>query len=393
MLGEYLPEPPLLRPIQRFVEKVPALTEKEKASGPVNAGVHASQPAGTTAPTPEPAPKATSVPLKEAQPKTEFSEPSPETAETHETEIQADTQKVVNASFQKLLKVAAFLLKEEPMNPMTYRCRRIALWSKISSLPSATNGQTLIPPPAPQVVKPLLELRDNANWSALLASAEQKLSQFIFWFDLNRFSAESLASLGPSYQQAHQAVCQETSFLRHRFPGLEEFAFSDGTPFADPDTKRWLNSIEPGSGKATARSVTMTEPEGGNGEKGKMAKAIQSAQTLAKQNRLVEAVKSLQTELQSSFSRKEALLWRLALCQILIGSKRTDMALPHLELILKDIDAFQLATWDPALALKGLKVVWTGFSHHTNKEYKHNAETVLNRISELDPVAALNLVK
>jgi type VI secretion system protein VasJ len=196
-----------------------------------------------------------------------------------------------------------------------------------------------------------------------------------------------------SYQQANHAVCQETSFLRLRFPGLEDLAFADGTPFADPDTKQWLHHIEPESNKATARTATITESKEGKNEEQKMAKAIQFAQNLAKKNRLVDAVKSLQAELQSSFSRKEALLWRLAMCRILIESKRTDMALPHLELILKDIDTFRLDAWDPALALRGLKVVWTGYNHHTNKDYKDNAARVLNRISELDPVAALNLAK
>jgi hypothetical protein len=68
-----------------------------------------------------------------------------------------------------------------------------------------------------------------------------------------------------------------------------------------------------------------------------------------------------------------------------------DLALPHLDLILKAIDTYRLASWDPALALKGLQLVWTGFNSHKDDEVKKKAEIILNRIAELDPVAALAL--
>jgi type VI secretion system protein VasJ len=100
-----------------------------------------------------------------------------------------------------------------------------------------------------------------------------------------------------------------------------------------------------------------------------------------------------QTELKNCDSQQEALMWRSALCRILIGSKRTDMALPHLELILKDIETYRLENWDPHLALEGLKLVWTGYSNHTDKEVKRNAQAVLSQIAKLDPAEALSLSK
>jgi hypothetical protein len=112
-----------------------------------------------------------------------------------------------------------------------------------------------------------------------------------------------------------------------------------------------------------------------------------------KKKKLVEAVQLLQQKLQHCFSKKETLTWRLALSQVLIESQRLDLALPHLDLILKDIDTYQLASWDPGLALKGYKLVWTGFNSHKDNEFKKSAQTILNRIAELDPVEALVLKK
>ena len=56
--------------------------------------------------------------------------------------------------------------------------------------------------------------------------------------------------LGDGYRQAREAVCQESAFLLHRLAGLRNLAFSDGTPFADPETQRWLDSIEFNAGAA-----------------------------------------------------------------------------------------------------------------------------------------------
>ena len=84
-----------------------------------------------------------------------------------------------------------------------------------------------------------------------------------------------------------------------------------------------------------------------------MAEEIANAQGLAKKKKLKEAVDLLQTHLRNSFSKREALLWRLALSQILISSKKVKMAMPHLVQILSDIEDFKLEQWDPDLALNG----------------------------------------
>jgi type VI secretion system protein VasJ len=124
-----------------------------------------------------------------------------------------------------------------------------------------------------------------------------------------------------------------------------------------------------------------------------MAHTVAKAQALARKKKLLEAVQLLQKELKNCFSQQETLMWRLALCRILIGSKRTDMALPHLGLIIKDIETYRLETWDPQLALEGLKLVWTGYSSHTSSDVKRNAEVVLSQIAQLDPAEALKLSK
>jgi type VI secretion system protein VasJ len=371
LLNEYMPEPPLLRPIQRALEVVPSVSEKkpETEAAPVT-----DQP-------PEP------------EMKREAAKVAPAAAEPEALATLQDAQKVISSGMQKVRQAATFLLETDLTNAMAYRYRRIAAWSVVSALPPASDGQTQIPPPAPQILQSLLEFREDGNWKALIMGAEQRLSQYIFWFDLNRLVAEALGNLGDGYENANDAVCQETALFIHRLPGLVGMTFSDGTPFADPETGQWLKGIALGIGSVGDAAAPTPASVKGPDETGRMAKTLAEAQALAKKKKLLEAVQLLQAELKTCVSQQEALLWRLALCRMLIKSKRTDMAVPHLDLILKDIETYRLETWDPRLALDGLKLVWTAYSTHTTAEAKGKAEAVLSQIAKLDPAEALKLSK
>jgi type VI secretion system protein VasJ len=378
LLAEHLPEPPLLRPIQRVIEDFPSVSQGQ----PAPESTPASEP-------PQPKPSPAHKPETESESRKTAAPP----AEPYKPANESDAQKFINAGMQKVRQAAAFLLEHNSMNAMAYRCRRSAAWSLVSAPPPHSSGQTRIPPPAPQVRQALLDLRESGSWDALIMSAEQRLSQFIFWFDLNRFSAEALASLGNDYQDAYEAVCQETAFFIYRLPTLVELSFSDGCPFADEETRQWLNDIAIGADPAAEAGAAIPDSAGADPKTDHVASTLAKARGLAKKKKLPQAVRLFQTELKNCDSQKEALMWRTALCRILIGSKRTDMALPHLELVLKDIETYRLANWDPKLALEGLKLVWTGYTRHTDKEAKRSAQAVLRQIAKLDPSEALSLSK
>ena len=235
----------------------------------------------------------------------------------------------------------------------------------------------------------LTGLKDQGDWEGLLRKAEEQFRGAVLWLDLNRFVSEALAGLGDQYQDARDTVCQETAYLIHRLPGIESLSYSNGTPFGDTETQQWLKGIGLGGGTAMVEPVAAAGAE----ESGHMTEMIQKAQALAKKKKVGEAVSILQQELRSSYSKREQLLWRLGLSQILVNAKKPQLALPHLESVLQDIDAYKLEEWDPNLALKGLKMVWQGFSTHSDEVGKKQATDVLNRIAKLDPTEALRLGK
>ncbi len=372
LLGENFKEPFSVSAIQKFIKAIPDESEEkvepeEKEEAP---------------------PEEKEVPAE----KKEVARPQP-TEPADEIGSAKDAQRGLNFGLQKIRQAAAFLREENLANPQVYRWTRMAAWASVVSLPPATNGQTRIPPPSAQVTTILNDLGGKGDWKTLLKSVEANLSKFVFWLDLNRFAAEALTNLGDEYDSAHEVVCQETAVLVHRLAGLENLSFSDGTPFADTDTKQWLQGIALGESTGVAAPPLPLGPASSEEDSVSMAEEIQKAQRLAKKKKLVEAVESLQQHLRNSSSARQRLLWRLALSQILVNSKKPALALPHLGHILQDLDLYHLDKWDPELALSALKTVLVGFNSQSDQDSKNNATEVLSRIATLDPAEALRLEK
>jgi type VI secretion system protein VasJ len=304
-----------------------------------------------------------------------------------------DAQTVLNDGLQKILNVAAYLWQSDLSNPQAYRWTRIAAWSMIDSLPQATDGQTRIPSPPGQIRNLLMDLRNEGNYESLLKSAEARVSEFIFWIDLNRFVSEALMNLGDPYQKAKDVVEQETANVMRRLPGLEDLSFSDGFPFADPETKQWLKGITPTVGFAAAGPLPISESLFKEQNEDLMGKEISEAQILIKKGKLLEAIEGIQIKSQTSLSKKEKLLWRLALCQLLLSTKQSRLVLPYLEQVIKDIDFFNLEEYDPKLALKGLKLVWAGLQSQSDPSVKGKADEILHRIAKIDWAEAIRMRK
>jgi type VI secretion system protein VasJ len=372
LLREYLEEAPLLRPLERFIDSIPIKAEKKAQTEAPPASAQVSEAGPVSAPKP--------APPKPGAP-----------AETAQIASSSDVDKVLRGALQTMRRAADYFQKDNLSNPQGYRWRRIAGWSMIQALPPATNGKTQIPPPLQHdtVRSNLNGLKEKGNWEALVRTGEELFQGALLWLDLNRHVAEGLVGLGDKYQAAHDAVCQETGYLVYRLGGVETLTFVDGTPFGDTETQQWLKGIRFGAGTAMAEPVVTAGAETAD----RVGETIAKAVALVKKKKVGEAVTILQQELRTSFSRRDQLLWRLGLAQILLDAKRLQLALPHLESVLEDIDSYKLEEWDPSLALKGLKLVWLGFSTRSDEIGKGQATAVLNRIVRLDPAEALLFTK
>ncbi|MBW2093714.1 MAG: type VI secretion system protein TssA [Deltaproteobacteria bacterium] len=370
LLKDYLDEPPSVRGIERYLDMIPAPVEE-----------------GPELEAPKEAEQKDSGARAQPQPQKGPVAREPETIASDE-----DAQKVFRLGLQSIRKAAFHLRESNIGNPAPYRWTRFIAWAPVASPPPATDGKTMIPPPSPQILADLDTFRDAGNWEALVKLAETTLLQSIFWLDLNRFSWEALGNMGEQYQDAQNAIGQETALLLHRFPELAGLSFSDETPLADNDTRQWIGNIRlgPGGGEEAAGPIGST---GSDAETEAMTQAIQKAMTLARKKKTAEATRLLQQGLQSSASPRDKLHWRMALAEVLIRAKKTGLAIPHLEEILHILETYRLEEWDAGLAVKALKIAHTGFEADPNERSKQEASRVLSRISTLNPVEALRLVK
>lgn len=129
-----------------------------------------------------------------------------------------------------------------PQVALWYRLNRVRVWSGIEQVPPAQQGVTRIPAPQERQREQLAQRLAGGEQHALLQYAEAQLPTCRFWLDLNRAAHVALHAL-PECQAAAGAVARETSALLARLPGLEMLAFSDGTPFADDETRHWLAGL------------------------------------------------------------------------------------------------------------------------------------------------------
>jgi len=312
---------------------------------------------------------------------------------SREITSQHEAGKALSDGLMKIGEASFFLWQLDLATPQIYRLTRKTAWYAVDELPPAANGQTRIQAPPPQVKNLLFDLRNNGDAEALLKAAETRLPQYIFWLDLNRLAAEALARLGNRFERAHEAVCQETAFLLHRLPGLEELSFSDGTPFANPDTRQWLSGIA-FQGTAPENSTDCLQDAAVQvSMETTIDKKIKELQQQVRKGKLIEAMETVQQKLNGSISQRENLLWRLSLSQMLVDVGKSRLALPHLEQALKDIAWHGLESYDPTLALRGLKLAWLAFDSQAEQKFKEQAQEVLHQIGRFDMPEMVRLSK
>lgn len=362
-LGENMEDAPLLLPLikrvkeailEEKIEEPPKITEApvtvdkaKEAAGPV--------PVKKPAPAPQPAPD-------------------------------SDPPALLDHGLNILAKVATGLKNENPADPLPYRLNRIAAWATLDELPIAVGGKTMIPPPDEQVISMLAGLYDSGDWEALVDSSEGRVLQFLFWLDLSRYSARGMEKMG--HPETARAIEAETALFVQTLKGIEALAFSDGTPFADAATAEWLKQIN--------RKDTST-PQAGDSEKTDdirhtLSQKMATAQQLIRESQLDAALLLFREHLSKAASERERFLWKTGLCRLLIDSDQLKIAASYIDDILSLIDTYKLETWEPDTAVDALSLALRGLRLQQNEEYEPLIESVIKRISMLDPVKALQII-
>lgn len=295
----------------------------------------------------------------------------------------AEYSNLVSSGLSALSSASDYLLTNNPSDPSCYRFRRMSAWLPVLAVPPADKGKTMIPAPDSLVRDSILNQIKSGDYAGAVQASESRISQFLFWLDLSRFSFEALGGLGPEYQDARDQLAAETALYVKRFPGIESLSFSDGTPFADPKTKKWLGSITGQSGEESGASV---------GADSEAAKVVAQAEELSKANKIFDAVSVIQEGLNRSLSCRDSFLMRVGMINLLNEAEHNGLACVHAKELLAEIDKFNLEQWEPELALVGFKAVYDAVSTADgDSSIAELSIAVLQRIGRLNPAEALKI--
>ena len=111
----------------------------------------------------------------------------------------------------------------------------------LTDLPALTaDGRTRIDPPKADQKALLRRLYLQQSWSEILEQADSQFARGAshLWLDLQWYMHQALVKSGQ--QALADIIAADLKGLLTRLRGLETLAFSDGTPFADEVTRRWL---------------------------------------------------------------------------------------------------------------------------------------------------------
>ncbi|OQX20442.1 MAG: type VI secretion system ImpA domain-containing protein [Desulfobulbaceae bacterium A2] len=286
------------------------------------------------------------------------------------------------------------LLEGEVSSTQPHRLLRLAVWAAIDAAPPVTDDDlTLVPAPEQHLSGMLRELESRGDWRGLVSAAENQLPQHIFWLDLNRFAASALRELGPACQGAADSVALETACFVARHPELPTRKFADGTPFADGETRAWLEGIALTRGGGSGPGSSAASHSEGGGLPGRLQTMLQSAQALVREKTLAGAAADLGQEIRRASSRRERMLWQLTLFRIALHSKTTELLHSLVDQIMEDMEAYQLASWEPEFAMQILGIVRSGCLKCSDKALRERAATVQSRMARIDPVQTLLIEK
>ncbi|MEW5725164.1 MAG: type VI secretion system protein TssA [Thermodesulfobacteriota bacterium] len=325
------------------------------------------------------------APPAEAVPAAPTAAPAAPGAPVDQVGSSQDAEKLIEFGLTQLAKVAEYYLNNDPANPLAYRLNRVVAWLPVDGLPAAEGGRTLLAPPDPAVRNAFDNLWTNKEYQDLVQGVEARVGEFLFWLDLSRISAQALEEMGGQYRAAAAAVALETALYVGRLPGLAKLTFSDGTPFADGQTKAWLQTIAPGGGAEEPAAPGL------GGVDAALAEAVSQAQSLMKDGQKEEAVRLLSDGLARVGSGQARLTWRMALTRFLQTAGLGELAKPNYDLMLDQLDEFRLEEWNPSLALGCLKLVYEGLADDNDDEVKAKARRCLDRIARINPAEAMSL--
>ena len=164
-------------------------------------------------------------------------------------EARRERERALRDLGRSMLELARDLRTADVTDVRAYTLHRASIWLPVSELPPSIDGRTELPPPADEVRGAIEAAMNGQDYGGALEMCEDAATDSLFWLDAHRIAAQALRSMG--HETAAGAIRAQTVALLSRMPPLESLSFKDGTPFAEPATRYWLDLAADRSGART----------------------------------------------------------------------------------------------------------------------------------------------
>ena len=304
-----------------------------------------------------------------------------------------DVDAAVSSNGNAIVQAAAVLRAADFARPWSYRLQRWGSWIIIEDVPPAQEGRTFIPGPGESQLQNLNELREGQKWLELLTTAEGLTSDYIFWLDPHRFVAAAMDRLGPQFLAARAVVGREVTQFVARLPNVENLTFADGMPFADMQTKTWLEEEARkygggGGGSAAAAAVSAEDEE--------IAKRFTEAQTMVAEGKLADGLATALALADRAADARLRFRARLTVGKMALDSAKPELARAMLEHLVGDVERHGLETWEPAtsatlytLLIAATREVLRAKGGSPDLEARQ--QYLFDKLCRLDPASAIKL--
>ncbi|MDY0361136.1 MAG: type VI secretion system protein TssA [Desulforegulaceae bacterium] len=387
LLSEKFEDSPILNTIIQNVQKIPFNLEKEDAK--IDEIPKPSKAEKIENNESQNIPQTIKESLKKESPEKEnlSNKVLPEQVNSELIKNDKDAAKALKQGFDILVKTCNYYFFKDISNPVSYKISRLYTWAQIEQLPvTEKNNKTLLPPPDSAIKKSIENMIFSKNYESAVITSENNLRNYIFWLDLNRYSAAALGEMGEKYLKAKITIETETSGFIKKFINLENFCFSDGTPFADNETKSWLKSIS-GQTEKSDESFSVC----GDEVYLKVLEIQKKAEIFFKNKKLYEAVFLFENGLLEAKSLREKILLRIYLSKFFSDIGKPQLSFPHLQKIEEAINDFRLEEFEPEIAVLGYTLIYKAYKLSNNETLVSKSSYYLDKISVIKPAKGFRL--
>lgn len=251
-----------------------------------------------------------------------------------------DTKEISNdLEFTRTVsELLSYIEKQEDILRLVAITRAIK-WSS-TVVPPDENGVTKIPPPRDAVISEVetSKATDVTDKKLFLLESYFMESGCSYWFDLQRYEYE-LALLAGRKDLANHIKAQVEQYV-DRQPEILRLSFSDGKPFANELTRRWVKK------DIKATKSTHDEISASSSLQSSIDSVIDQSPVLG----LAKSIEMLSgIEVKDSSERFQVELVMLDLC---LNAGRSDVALPLAEKLESQVEKYRLFEWDKQMALE-----------------------------------------